>query len=137
MNEQESVVFYPGKAKLIPIGLNIAVVPMLLYFSGVWPWPPTNLHIFVFILTTIVAVQFIKRSVKKPRLIFDNEGIHCGGVTYPTGLIISIQPYMRALRIKFNKDGKEKEKVLNLWWASKKDIQRIYEIATKRYKVVS
>jgi hypothetical protein len=137
MSEQESVVFYPGKAKLIPIAFNIAVVPMLLYFSGVWPWPPTILHMVVFVLTAIVAVKFIKRSIKKPRLIFDNEGIHCGGVTYPTESIISIQPYMRALRIKFNKDGKEKEKVLNLWWASKNDIRRIYEIATARYKVVS
>jgi hypothetical protein len=44
---------------------------------------------------------------------------------------------MRALRIKFNKDGKEKEKVLNLWWASKNDIKKIYEIASARYKLVS
>ena len=137
MNEQEAVVFYPGKAKLIPIALNIAVVPMLLYFSGVWPWPPTTLHMIVFILTTIVAVKFIQRSIKKPRLIFDNEGIHCGGSTYPTELIISIQPNMRALRIKFDQEGKEKEKVLNLWWASKKDIKRIYEIAAERYKIIS
>jgi fucose 4-O-acetylase-like acetyltransferase len=137
MSEEETVVFYPGKAKLIPIAFNIAIVPMLLYFSGVWPWPPTILHMVVFVLTAIVAVKFIKRSIKKPRLIFDNKGIHFGGVTYPTELIISIQPYMRALRIKFNKDGKEKEKVLNLWWASKKDIGRIYEIATERYKVMS
>jgi hypothetical protein len=137
MSEEETVIFYPGKAKLIPIAFNIAIVPMLLYFSGVWPWPPTILHMVVFVLTAIVAVKFIKRSIKKPRLIFDNKGIHCGGVTYPTELIISIQPYMRALRIKFNKDGKEKEKVLNLWWASKKDIGRIYEIATERYKVMS
>ncbi len=136
MSEQEPVVFYPGKIKLIPIALNIAVAPMLLYFLGLWPWPPTALHFAVFALTAIVAFQFVKRSIKKPRMIFDNEGIHFGGVSYPTKSIISIQPYMRALRIKFDKEGKEKEKIANLWWASKDDIRRIYEIATARYTVM-
>ena len=137
MSEQESVVFYPGKSKLIPIAFNIAVVPMLLYFSGLWPWPPTPLHIVVFVLTAVVAVKFISRSIKKPRLIFDNDGIHCGGISYPAESVISVQPYMRALRIKFNKGDREKEKVINLWWASKKDIRKIYETAAARYKFSS
>ncbi len=136
MSEQESVVFYPGKAKLIPVALNIAIAPMLLYFSGVWPWPPTVLHILVFVLTAIIAFQFVKRSLKKPRMIFDNKGIHYGGVIYPTESIIAIKPYMRALKIKIDKEGKEKEKVVNLWWAGKDDIRKIYETATARYKII-
>jgi fucose 4-O-acetylase-like acetyltransferase len=136
MSEQQSVVFYPGKARLIPIAFNIAIAPILLYFSGVWAWPPAIFHIAVFVLTTIVAIQFVKRSTSKPRIIFDNQGIHFAGVTYPTASIIAIQPYMRALIIKINKEGKEKEKIVNLWWAGKEDIRLIYETAKARYKVM-
>jgi hypothetical protein len=136
MSEQESVVFYPGKARLIPIAFNIAISPILLYLSGIWAWQPTILDIGVFVLTAIIAVQFVKQNTSRPRIIFDNEGIHCGGVSYPIESIIAIKPYMRALKIKIDNEGKEKEKVVNLWWAGKNDLRRIYETATSRYKVI-
>lgn len=135
MNDQNSIAFYPGKTQLLPIAFNIAISPMLLYLIGLWPWPPTMLHLAVFVVTTITAIRFLKSRLGKSRLVFDNAGIHCG-VSYPSESISGVKPYMRALTIRINKDGKEKEKIINLWWASKDDIKKIYEIATTRYRLM-
>lgn len=134
MNDQNPVVFYPGKAQLMPVVLNIAVSPLLLYLVRLWPWPPTILHLGVFVLTTVIAVRYLRSQLKKPRLVFDEPGI-IGKTTYPAGNIQGIKPYMRALRVWVTIDGKEKEKVINLWWASKEDLQRIFSIASERYPV--
>ena len=135
MNDQNSIAFYPGKTQLLPIAFNIAISPVLLYLVGLWPWPPTTLHLAVFVVTTITAIRFLKSRLGKSRLVFDNAGIHCG-VSYPSESISCVKPYMRALTIRINEDGKEKEKIINLWWASKEDIKKIYEIATTRYRLM-
>lgn len=118
----------------MPVVLNIAVSPLLLYLVRLWPWPPTILHLGVFVLTTVIAVRYLRSQLKKPRLVFDEPGI-IGKTTYPAGNIQGIKPYMRALRVWVTIDGKEKEKVINLWWASKEDLQRIFSIASERYPV--
>jgi hypothetical protein len=131
-NAQKSVSFYPGKKQLIPLAFNIAVAPMLLYLFGLWPWPPTVLHMAVFALTCIMAVRFVKHHLQKARLVIDDAGIHCGR-SYPANSIRAVKPYMRALKVWVDIDGKEKEKVINLWWAGKEDLQAIFQQASERY----
>ena len=127
-----SVSFFPGKKQLIPLAFNIAVAPMLLYLFGLWPWPPTILHLAVFALTGVMAVRFVKHHLKKARMVIDDSGIHCGR-SYPADSIRGVKPYMRALKVWVEIDGKEKEKVINLWWASKEDLQAIFQQASERY----
>lgn len=135
MNDDSPVEFYPGKAQLIPVAFNIALAPMLLYLLGLWPWPPTTLHLGVFFITTIMAFRFVKSRLGKPRLVFDDKGIHFGK-SFAAADIRGVKPYMRALKVWVNKDGKVSEKVINLWWASKKDLQAIFAQASQRYKLM-
>lgn len=118
----------------MPVVFNIAVSPLLLYLFRLWPWPPTTLHLAVFVLTTVIALRYLKAQLKKPRLVFDEPGI-ISKTVYPAADITGVKPYMRALQVWVLIDGKEKEKVINLWWASKDDLQRIYQIATERFAV--
>jgi hypothetical protein len=131
-NIQNSVSFYPGKKQLIPVAFNIAVAPMLLYLFRLWPWPPTVLHMAVFALTSIMAVRYVKYHVQKARMVIDDFGIHCGK-SYPADSIRAVKPYMRALKVWVDIDGKEKEKVINLWWVSKEGLQAIFQQASERY----
>ena len=134
MTDQNPVIFYPGKKQLMPIVFNIAVSPLLLYLFRLWPWPPTMLHLGAFVLTTLIAMRYLKSQRKKPRLVFDEPGI-ISKIDFPAEHIKGVKPYMRALRIWIDVDGREKEKVINLWWASKEDLQRIFTIARERYPV--
>ncbi len=118
----------------MPVVFNIAVSPLLLYLFRLWPWPPTTLHLGVFVLTTIIAARYLRSQLKIPRLVFDTPGI-IGKNTYLTEDIRGVKPYMRALRVWVSIDGKEKEKVINLWWASREDLQSIFSIASERYPV--
>jgi len=127
-----AVSFYPGKNQLIPIAFNIAVAPLLLYLIGLWPWPPTVLHIAVFALTSIMAVRFVKHHLQKARMVIDEAGIHCGK-SYPAENIRGVKPYMRALKVRVDVDGNETEKVINLWWASNEDLQVIFQQTAERY----
>ena len=133
-NAQSSISFYPGKKQLIPLAFNIAVAPMLLYLFGLWPWPPTVLHMAVFALTIIMAVRYVKYHLQKARMVIDDSGIHCGKF-YPADSIRAVKPYMRALKVWVDIDGNEKEKVINLWWASKEDLQVIFQQASERYSL--
>lgn len=133
MNEKNPVIFYPGKAQLIQVAVNIAISPLLLYLFRIWPWPPTTVHLGAFFLTTILAFRFYQSQLQRPKLVFDEPGI-ISSKTYAAKDIVGVKPYMRALRIWVMIDGIEKEKVVNLWWASKEDLQRIFAIACERYK---
>jgi hypothetical protein len=133
-NTQNSISFYPSKKQLIPVAFNIAVAPMLLYLVRLWPWPPTVLHMAVFALTIIMAVRYVKYHLQKARMVIDDSGIHCGKF-YPADSIRAVKPYMRALKVWIEIDGKEKEKVINLWWAGKADLQAIFQQASERYTI--
>jgi len=135
MPELDSISFYPGKKQLMPVAFNIAIAPMLLYLLRLWPWPPTTLHLVAFILSTVLAVRYYKSRRTKPRLVIDDYGIHCG-TSYATDSIEGVKPYMRALKVSVRMDGKVKEKVINLWWASKEDLQAIFSAASARYPIL-
>ena len=131
-SKQNPIIFYPGKKQLMPIVVNIAISPLLLYLFRLWPWPPTSLHMAAFFLTGILALRFYRNQLKKPKLVFDQPGI-ISSVTYAADDIVGVKPYMRALKVWVMIEGREKEKVINLWWASKEDLQRISSLATERY----
>ena len=118
----------------MPLAFNIAVAPMLLYLFGLWPWPPTLLHMAVFVLTSTMAARFVTHHLQKARMVIDDSGIHCGR-SYPADSIRAVKPYMRALKVWVEIDGNEIEKVINLWWASKEDLQVIFQQATERYSL--
>ena len=131
---QKAVSFYPGKKQLMPVAINIAIAPIMLYILRIWPWPPTVVHLAVFVLTSIMALRYFKYQLQKVRMVIDDSGIHCGQ-SYPAESILAVKPYMRALKIWINVDGKEREKVLNLWWAGKEDIQSICQLASERFSL--
>lgn len=134
MNEKNPVIFYPAKIQLIPVALNIAISPFLLYLFRLWPWPPTTIQLGAFFLTGILALRFYRAQMQNPKLVFDEPGI-ISSKTYAANDIVGVKPYMRALRIWIMVDGREKDEVINLWWAGKEDLQRIFAIASERYKV--
>ena len=136
MSEQKTVAFFPGKTQLMPVTFNIAVAPFVLYLIGIWPWPPTVWHLGVFGVTTVIAVRYLRTRLARPGLILDEKGIHYGGRSYVDTEIEGVKPYMRALKIRVSQDGNVSEKVINLWWASREDVQAIISLVSQRYKLV-
>ena len=80
----------------------------------------------------LIAMRYARMRWHQPRLLVNHEGIYCG-TFYPWESIRKMQTVMRALKITvMQDDGRVKEKVLNLGWASNADFKLIVEILTAR-----
>ena len=98
--------------------------PVLLYLFGLWAWPPSGVHLLTFALTSIIAWRFFSSRWKKVRLIIDDSGIDCG-IRYPTESIVSVKPFMRAVKLRLTQENGESEATVNLAWASNRDFSEI------------
>ena len=135
MSADAPIIFYPGKLRLFHIALNIAVAPLLLYLFKIWSWPPTLIHLVVFGITAALSMRFFRVRAGKPRLVFDDAGIHCE-TSYAAENIRGVKPAIGALKIRIEEAGAADDQVINLWWASKADLQAITTLATARYGVI-
>ena len=132
MSDSPPIVFYPGKLRLIHVASNLALLPLLLYLFKIWSWPPTVIHMGVFVLSAMMAIRFYRVRMGKPRLVFDDAGLHAE-VSYASADIRGVKPTMGALKLRMDEEGAARDHVINLWWASKADVQEISRLAAERY----
>ena len=134
MNSEEPIAFYSSKPRLVHMAINIALAPALLYLVSFWPWPPTTPHYITFGITGLIGMRYARLRWHQPRLVINHEGIYCGAY-YSWNSIRNLQTVMRALKVMVVlEDGRVKEKVLNLGWASNADFKRIIEVITDHYQ---
>jgi len=112
---------------------NILFAPILLYLLGVWPWPPTGPHYIVFAITLLMAVHYLRQRWHTPRLILDDNGLFCGSF-YPAENIYRADATVRSVQLTILKDGKVKQKIVSLGWASKDDYRTIVQLLSERFK---
>ena len=134
MDKDEPIEFFSSKPRLVHMAANIALAPALLYLVGIWPWPPTTPHYITFAITGLIAMRYARQRWRAPRLVVNDEGIYCGGF-YPWESIRNLQTVMRAMRMTLmQEDGRVKDKVLNLGWASNADFKIIVQEISERYQ---
>lgn len=132
MGSAAEIVFYAEKKRLVHIALNIALAPLLLYLLRVWSWPPTVIQLGVFAITAVVAMRFYRARTGKPRLRFDDAGLHYK-TSYAVADILGVKADIGALKIWMNEAQGPREYPIKLWWASKQDMHEIVRIASERY----
>ena len=126
-------VFYSSKPIIIQMAINIAIAPLLLYLLGAWSWPPELPHYVVFAITFLMALQYARQRWKAPRLLLDDSGLTCGKF-YAADNIYRAEPSLRSVTLTILSDGKVKEKVVNLGWASKDDCRTIQQLLANRFR---
>ncbi len=133
MNGETKHVFYSSKPRVIHMALNIALAPILLYLLGVWAWPPAIPHTIVFVITGLMALHYARQRWTAPRLVLDEKGLYCG-TFYPVENIYRAEGSIRSVTLTVLKDGKVKEKIVSLGWASREDYQSIVQLLSKRFQ---
>ena len=133
MNDAQTIQFYSSKPRLIHMAANIALAPILLYLVGIWPWPPTLPHYITFAITGLIAMRYARQRWHQPRLVIDAQGLRCGEF-YPWESIRNVETVMRAFKLTLLEDGKVRQKVLNLGWASNDDFKAIVQLLGERFQ---
>jgi len=133
MTENEPIKFYSSKPRLIHMAVNISVSPILLYLLGVWPWPPSMPHYIVFAITMLIAIHYLRQRWRNPRLVLDDKGLFCGAF-YPAENIFRADATLRSVQLTILKDGKVKQKIVSLGWASKDDYKAIVQLLSARFQ---
>ncbi len=133
MNVETQHIFYSSKPRVIHMALNIALAPLLLYLLGAWAWPPAIPHYIVFVITGLMALHYVRRRWTAPRLALDEKGLHCGSF-YPVENIYRAEGSIRSVTLTLLKDGKVKEKIISLGWASREDYKTIVQLLSDRFQ---
>ena len=133
MNTESRHVFYASKPRILHMALNITLAPILLYLLGAWSWPPLLPHYIVFAITALMGLHYARRHWSTPRLVLDEEGLHCGDF-YATDEIYKAVPAMRSVVLTVLRDGKVKDKVISLGWSSRDDYRVIVQLLGERFQ---
>ncbi len=133
MTDNEPVKFYSSKPRLIHMAANILFAPILLYLLGFWAWPPTTTHYIVFAISLLMAVHYLRQRWHTPRLVLDDKGLFCGSF-YPAENIYRADATLRSVQLTILKDGKVKQKIVSLGWASREDYRAIVQLLSERFK---
>ena len=133
MTDEATHLFYSSKPRIVHVALNIALAPILLYLLGAWAWPPELPHYIVFAITGLMALQYARQRWKAPRLVLDDKGLHCG-TFYPAENIYRAEASIRSVTLTVLADGKVKEKIISLGWASRDDYKAIVQLLSDRFQ---
>ena len=133
MNIESRHVFYSSKPRILHMAANIAFSPILLYLLGVWSWPPLLPHYIVFGITALMALHYARRHWSPPRLVLDETGLHCGDF-YATDDIYKAESAIRSVVLTVLRDGKVKEKIISLGWASRDDYRSLVQLLGDRFQ---
>lgn len=133
MTDEATHLFYSSKPRVVHVALNIALAPILLYLLGAWAWPPELPHYIVFAITGLMALQYARQRWKAPRLVLDDKGLHCG-TFYPAENIYRAEASIRSVTLTVLADGKVKEKIISLGWASRDDYKAIVQLLSDRFQ---
>jgi hypothetical protein len=131
--DSEQQVFFSSKPRLVHMAINIAVAPFLLYLLGAWTWPPVLQHYIVFTITFLMAVHYARQRWQLPRLVLDANGLTCGRF-YPADNIYRAEPSLRSVTLTVLADGRVKNKIISLGWASREDCQAIQQLLASRFQ---
>jgi len=133
MDKDTKQVFFASKSRILHMAANIALAPLLLYLLGAWSWPPQLPHYIVFAVTALMALHYSRRHWSTARLELDESGLNCGAF-YAADNIYKAVPALRSVVLTILKDGKVKEKVVSLGWASREDYKTIIALLTERFQ---
>jgi len=133
MTDEATHLFYSSKPRVVHVALNIALAPILLYLLGAWAWPPELPHYIVFAITGLMALHYARQRWKAPRLVLDDKGLHCG-TFYPAENIYRAEASIRSVTLTVLADGKVKEKIISLGWASRDDYKAIVQLLSDRFQ---
>ncbi len=133
MTDEATHLFYSSKPRVVHVALNIALAPILLYLLGAWAWPPELPHYIVFAITGLMALHYARQRWKAPRLVLDDKGLHCG-TFYPAENIYRAEGSIRSVTLTVLADGKVKEKIISLGWASRDDYKAIVQLLSDRFQ---
>ncbi len=133
MADEAAQVFYASKPRILHVAFNIAIAPILLYLVGLWSWPPLLQHYIVFAITFMLAAQYAARRWRAPRLVLDDKGLFCGKF-YPIDTIYRAEGSFRAVTLTVLSEGKVREKIISLGWASREDYSKIIALLTERFQ---
>jgi hypothetical protein len=133
MDTDSKQLFYASKPRILHMAANIALSPLLLYLLGAWSWPPQLPHYIVFVISALMALNYSRRHWNTPRLELDESGLQCGAF-YAADNIYKAEPAMRSVVLTILKDGKVKDKVVSLGWASRDDYKAIIALLTERFQ---
>ena len=133
MTDQAAYSYYSSKPRLIHVAVNIAVAPVLLYLLGAWAWPPVLPHYIVFAITGLIALHYARNRWTTPRLQLDEKGLHCG-TFFPAETIYRAEGSIRSVTLTVLEDGKVKDKIISLGWASRDDYKAIVQLLSERFQ---
>jgi hypothetical protein len=133
MDNASKQAFYASKLRILHMAANITLAPSLLYLVGAWSWPPQLPHYIVFAITALMALHYSRRHWSTPRLVLDESGLQCGAF-YETDNIYRAEPAIRSVVLTILKDGKVKEKIISLGWASREDYKAIIALLSERFQ---
>jgi hypothetical protein len=133
MDTDSKQLFYASKPRILHMAANIALSPLLLYLLGAWSWPPQLPHYIVFVIAALMALHYARRHWNTRRLELDETGLHCGAF-YAADNIYKAEPALRSVVLTILKDGKVKDKVVSLGWASREDYKTIVALLTERFQ---
>jgi len=133
MSTESKHIFYSSKLRILHMTLNIALAPILLYLLGAWSWPPQLPHYFVFAITALMGLHYARRHWSTPRLVLDETGLQCGDF-YAAGDIYKADAAIRSVVLTILRDGKVKEKIISLGWASRDDYRTIVQLLGERFQ---
>ena len=133
MNDEATHLFYSSKPRLIHVALNIAFAPVLLYLFGAWVWPPALPHYIAFAITGLMGLHYAGKRWHAPRLVLDDKGLFCGKF-YPSENIYRAEGSLRSVTLTVLTDGKIKEKIIPLGWASRDDYRAIVKLLSERFQ---
>ena len=130
MTKNQNHDFFMARSRLYHIAGNIAFAPIIFYLFRVWPWPPTLVHLGVFVLTSIIAFRYFKSRASATRLAIGTIGIQEDRLI-PADDIAGVKLSGKALKIKLKSD--DSEETIHLWWASAGDVIKIDSIAKELF----
>ena len=133
MSTDSKHVFYASKPRILHMAANITLAPILLYLLGAWSWPPALPHYIVFVITALMALHYARRHWSTPRLVLDETGLHCGDF-YAADDIYKADASIRSVVLTVLRDGKVKEKIISLGWASRDDYRSIVQLLGDRFQ---
>ena len=133
MDKDSKQAFYASKPRILHMAANIAFAPILLYLLGAWSWPPSLPHYIVFAITALMALHYARRHWSTPRLVLDETGLQCGDF-YAADDIYKADAAIRSVVLTVLRDGKVKEKIISLGWASRDDYRTIVQLLGDRFQ---
>ena len=133
MAEPKEFHFFYSKLQLFHLAVNIGLAPALFYVVRIWSWPPQPDHAILFAISSLVAVHFVRRRMKTPKLTVTEAGVTFGKF-YPAEIIYQAKPEIRSITLTMYADKQVTQRIIHLGWASKEDRELIQKLLSEKFQ---